>query len=449
VRRTARWLRGSRVTLPQLALISAVSAVVSAMIVVSALGETGPERAVIAALHTRRVIHAVLPAAAPAHTTTSAAAPAVDAPSSPAPAAASPPAASTGSDAASGSGTAAGASSDSTSGTDSSSGSGTSSGNGNSDKQPTKPASHVKHVFVIVLGTPSYSAAFGHGSAASYLNSKLRPQGELLSNYRTLSASPLPDYIAMVSGQAPNHDTTQDCPTYSEFPGSASPAGNGLVPGTGCVYPNTALTVGDQLDSANLPWRAYIEGMTAPCQHPNSGAADNTGTSEYATSHNPFVYFHSLLDLGDCQSDDVPYTRLANALGSAHRTPSYSFISPDVCDSGIGVTCPEGQPGGIAMADGFLKRTVPSILSSPAYRSDGALLILFTAAPGTAATPSRPVRTGALVLSPYTHPGSTDASKYDAYSVLRSIENVFGLPALAKAKTATAFDSKVFSSSRH
>ena len=451
MRRTARWLRGPRVTLPQLALISAVSAVVSAMIVVSALGETGPERAVIAALRTRRVIHAVLPSA-PAHTTAAATAPAADAPSSPARVAASPPATSSPSGTGAGSGSSAStggaAGSDSTSSTDSSSGSGTANSNGNSGKQATKPASHVKHVFVIVLATPSYGAAFGHGSAARYLNSKLRRQGELLSNYRTLSSSPLPEYIAMVSGQAPNHDTTQDCPTYSEFPSSASPAGNGLVPGIGCVYPNTALTIGDQLDSASLQWRAYIEGMTAPCQHPNSGAADNTETSEYATSHNPFVYFHSLLDLGDCQSDDLPYGRLANTLGSAHRTPSYAFISPDVCDSGIDVTCPEGQPGGIAMADSFLKRTVPSILRSPAYRANGALLIVFTAAPDTAAAHGGPVRTGALVLSPYTRPDSTDASKYDAYSVLRSIENVFGLPALARAKTATAFDGKVFSSSR-
>jgi len=303
-------------------------------------------------------------------------------------------------------------------------------------------------VFVIVLATSSYRAAFGHGSDARYLNSKLRRRGELLSNYHTLSSSPLPDYIAMVSGQAPNHDTTQDCPTYSEFPSGAGPAGDGLVPGTGCVYPNTALTIGDQFDSASLPWRAYIEGMNAPCQHPNSGAADNTETSEYATSHNPFVYFHSLLDLGGCQSDDLPYGRLANTLRSAHRTPSYAFISPDLCDSGIDVTCPGGQPGGIAVADSFLRRTVPSILRSPAYRADGALLIVFTAAPGTGAAHGGPVRPGALVLSPYTRPDSTNPGHYDAYSVLRSIEDVFGLPPLARAKTAKAFDGEVFSSSR-
>ena len=27
--------------------------------------------------------------------------------------------------------------------------------------------------------------------------------------------------------------------------------------------------------------------------------------SDYATRHNPFIYFHSLLDLGGCSSNDV------------------------------------------------------------------------------------------------------------------------------------------------
>ena len=48
-----RWrerLRGTRVTLGQLGLVSIVSAVVSVLIVVGALAETGPEKAVVAAL---------------------------------------------------------------------------------------------------------------------------------------------------------------------------------------------------------------------------------------------------------------------------------------------------------------------------------------------------------------------------------------------------------------
>ena len=280
-------------------------------------------------------------------------------------------------------------------------------------------------MFVIVLSTPSYEAAFGHGSAASYLNTELRRQGELLSNYHTLSSSPLPEYIAMVSGQAPNHDTTQDCPTYSEFPGSASPAGNGLVPGTGCVYPNTALTIGDQFDRASSVVASLRRRDDRTVLHPNAGAAD---TRHRRVRHRPqpFVYFHSLLDLGDCQSDDVPYRdRLATHWAQRQRTPSYAFNSPEPCDSGR--TRLPGRPArGHREADSFLKRPCRAILDSPAYRASGALVIVFTAAPGTAAPGSAapgsaapgtgaahggPVRTwSARALSLHPRPDSTDAA---------------------------------------
>ena len=165
-------------------------------------------------------------------------------------------------------------------------------------------------MFVIALSTPSYEAAFGKSSAATYLNSKLRPKGALLTDYHTLGATSMPDYVALISGQRPNKDTTAGCPSYDEFHGGTTPDKQGLVPGDGCIYPNTALTIGDELDSADLPWRAYVEGMTAPCQHPDSGAP-TTATGDYSPTLNPFVFFHSLLDLGDCQSDDLPYSAFA------------------------------------------------------------------------------------------------------------------------------------------
>jgi phosphatidylinositol-3-phosphatase len=454
-----RRLRGVRVTLGQLALVSAASAAVSVLIVVSALGQTGTERAVIAALRTRQVISAPRPAATRQASPPSAVGPVTAAAPTPAPVT---PASSGGSDTGEGGGTAAPAASsdeDDSSGDDaSSSGLGTATSADNSDTTagggtaaggtaPSKPASKVKHVFVIVLAAPSYASAFGHESAAHYLNAELRPKGVLLSEYHTLGTSALPDLLATISGQAPNLDTAAGCPTYSEFPSGASPRANGLVPGAGCIYPDTALTLGDQMDGANLTWRGYIEGMTAPCQHPNSGASDQTADDEYATDHNPFVYFHSLLDLGDCQSDDVPYGRLAGALRSAHRTPNFAFISPDPCDSGDEVTCAAGQPGGIVAADDFLKQSVPGILRSSAYRKSGALLILFTAAPVTGQTADSPVRTGALVLSPFAKAGSTNRRSYDPYSVLRSVEDIFGLSALGRAKSAHPFAAKILAGS--
>jgi hypothetical protein len=485
-------LLARRVSFAQMLLISAASAIVSLVIVVSSMGETGPERAVIAALRAGQVVHAQLPASSSSAGST----PVSDPSSSGAPA--STPNPTTGSGGGGGGGTGG-----SGAGSGDSNGGGGSGGGGSGKAkhaQTPNPATRIKHVFLIVLSTPSYAAAFGHGSEATYLSKTLRRRGELLSGYQTLGSSPLPDLLAMVSGQAPNPDTRAGCSTYSEFASGAAPNSAGQVPGSGCIYPDTAITIGDQLDGADTPWRGYVDGMTKPCQHPDSGATDTSqseqtspggGLDGYATSENPFVYFHSLLDLGDCQSDDLPFDRLATALKTKTRTPGYAFIAPDTCDSGAEATCANGKPGGLSAADAFLRRVVPPILASPAYRANGALLIVFTAggavgatAGGTpptttttttsttatsttatttsatttttttttdgteSATSRGPLRTGALVLSRFTTPGSVDAHRYDPYSVLRSLEDIFGVSALAHAKTAGSFAAKTFSGSK-
>jgi phosphatidylinositol-3-phosphatase len=486
--RTARRARGllerlhrKRVSLPQLLLLSGLSAGVSVLIVVSALGETGAERAVIAALRTAQVIHAPAPSRSDSGGAASISA---DAGAGASASSSSVGAASAaGGGGATGDNSSSGATQSSVASSDSTGASGSSSRGASSAARSTAPASKIKHVFVIAVSTPSYTAAFGHGSAATYLNSTLRPRGALLSQYHALGTASLADDLAMISGQAPNHATESNCPTYSDFAPNATPAKNGLVPGTGCVYPNTALTIADQLSAAALHWQAAVDGMTSACEHPNSGATD-APVNGYDATDNPFVFFHSLLDLGACQSNDLPYTRLAQSLTSARRTANLTLVAPDSCDSGAG-SCPAGQPTGLAAADAFLKRTVPLVLRSPAYRKDGALLIVFNAAPasavpqppassnsltttsttsstatatstttpgatttGTASAPitylPTPIRTGLLVLSRYTKGGTTNANSYDPYSVLRSLEQIFGQSALGKARSARAFATQVF-----
>jgi hypothetical protein len=131
----------------------------------------------------------------------------------------------------------------------------------------------------------------------------------------------------------------------------------------------------------------------------------------------------------------------------------------------------DGKPGGLARANGFLRRRVPKILHSPAYRDRGLLIITFDEAeafgsdadssaccgeragpnvipPNTAGfvTPGPGGgRIGAVLLSPCIKPGSVDRTAYNHYSLLRWVENDFGLPRLgyAGAPGLRAFDSKV------
>lgn len=429
-------LRSIRFTWSQIALIAAASAFATAVIIDANTGSRHLSPSMLAALRERVAVRTVtrtaptpaVAAAAPASSggaESIAAAPAVpSATSSASSLTSTAPTDTSGTDT---SGTV-------TSGTDTT-------GAGTATTPPTATPT-VKHVFVVALTTTGYRAAFGPDSVAHYLNGTLRRRGTLLSGYRTLGGSELPDYLAMVSGQAPNADTRTDCATYAEFPPATTARSDGQVPGAGCVYPNTVLTIADQVTAAGKQWRAYLADMgSTTCMHPDSNAADDgpvTGAgSDYATRHNPFIYFHSLLDLGGCGSNDVELTHLAGALRTARRAPAYAFIAPGLCDEPSAAACPATDPTGLAGEDAFLKQWVPRILASAAYRQDGVLMIVFARAP--AATAAAPIRTGALILSPLAKAGSTVRGTYNPYSVLRSVEDMLGYAPLVHAGSAHSF----------
>ena len=316
---------------------------------------------------------------------------------------------------------------------------------GSPEASPTPPtptgskAGRIKHVFVISLASSGYEATFGSNSQMPYLANTLRPQGELLSGYSLLGDAGAPNEIAAVSGQPPNASTQANCSTYSEFPANAPASKQGVVSGSGCVYPVETLTLADQLSSGGFQWRAYMEGMSGAtgkpenCAHPASGAAEQPAQGGYAARQNPFVYFHSLLDLGACASSDVPLTEFSSDLLKTSSTPNYSFISPNLCDAGVAGQCPAGTPSGAAAADAFLAQWVPKILASPAYKQDGLLMVTFNEANPSGAAASATPQVGALLLSRYVTSGSTDAGAYNPYSLLRSTEDLFGLSHLAEA----------------
>jgi hypothetical protein len=386
------------------------------------------------------------------------------------------------------------------------------------------PPGSINNVLVIDLENESFSNTFGPTSPATYLNQTLVPKGELLNNYYATGHVSLDNYIAQISGQAPTPLTNSDCSGQyvNVAPGTDDPNGStypGQVDGNGCVYPaptattTGAPTIADQLDAVNPPnpvthvasWREYAEdmgndptrdgGTTDPlggtdCAHPTLGGTDKTegaeATDQYATRHNPFMFFHSIIDnSAECNANVVPqgtvtvgtpstfngtqlpdtFTgHLANDLSSTATTPRFGFITPNLCDDGHDGTCAGtnvegGKTGGLVAADLWLKHWMPLILASPAYES-GQMLVVVTfdeggitdttaccneqpgpnwAYPGFSpllgTPPTTPGadpgggRTGALLLnSTHIQPGTVDTTgSYNHYSALRSYEDLLGL----------------------
>src|SRR5437588_3970293 len=233
----------------------------------------------------------------------------------------------------------------------------------------------IRHVFVIVLENESASSTFGPSSQAPYLAKTLTGEGAYVPNYYGIGHASNDNYIAMISGQTPNPTNQGDCLSFSDFePGAIGPDGQAV--GQGCVFPPTVKTIADQLGAAGLRWRDYNESMGADpsreagvCAHPGIHQQDHTqsatATDQYATRHNPFVYFHSIIDDTTlCDTHVVNLDLLPRDLASTANTPNYVFITPDLCSDGHDSTCADPKrPGGYAGIDQFLKQWVPRITS--------------------------------------------------------------------------------------
>ena len=347
---------------------------------------------------------------------------------------------------------------------------------------PTGTLPPIRHVFLIVLENKSFSEAFGPNGAATYLARTLPAQGALLRNYYAVGHWSLDNYIAIVSGQAPNPATQRDCPQTTRFePSGSGPDAEGELSGSGCVYPASVRTLADQLEKARLTWKGYMEDLDvdaardrpATCSVARIGRTDLTeqasGDDEYAAKHDPFVYFHSILDDPmRCAAHVVNLEVLATDLRSVETTPNYSFITPDLCHDGHDPRCTDGAPGGLAGIDGFLRTWVPRITRSPAFRTDGLLVITFDESDGSppdgfdACCGEKPLpgapeapgfqgpgggRVGAVALSPFIRPGTVSRVPYNHYALLRSIEDLFDLGHLGYAggSDLRAFGPDVFS----
>ncbi len=347
---------------------------------------------------------------------------------------------------------------------------------GSSPRSDTGPGAHRKplkpqHVFVILLENQAFGTTFGARSAAPYLARTLASEGALLPNYYAIGHASLPNYVALISGQAPNPDTQLDCPVFSSFQMSQPLLdADGQALGRGCVYPAIVKSLPDQLEARGFTWKAYMEDMgnvptreSATCGHVRIGAADMSFNpapgDKYAAKHDPFVYFHSIIDdQARCDTHVVNLERLTADLSSVQTTANYNFITPNLCNDGHDPQCVDGAPGGMAAANQFLRKWVPLIRAAPAFRQDGLLVITFdetdmTGPEGSSACcGERPLssatrfppglngpgggRVGAVLISPLIKPGSVSQQPYNHYSLLRSVEDFFGLPHLGYAAGA-------------
>jgi phosphatidylinositol-3-phosphatase len=250
------------------------------------------------------------------------------------------------------------------------------------------------HIAVILMENQEYGGVIGSRSAP-FINSLARRYALATGMYAITHPS-LPNYLALTGGSTFGIDS--DC--------------------TGCSVGATSVV--DQLEAAKLSWRAYMEDLPHPCF---TGAS----AGDYAKKHDPFAYYTRIVSNPARCANIVPLTQL----GSDERRgtlPRFIWITPNLCH--------DMHDCSVSTGDQFLAGLVPPLLRS---LGPGGLLFL-TWDEGTSDDGCCRLASGGhivtIVAGPGARPRARLATPSDHYSVLQTIEDLFGLRRLRGAACA-------------
>ena len=259
------------------------------------------------------------------------------------------------------------------------------------------------------------------------------------------------NYVALLAG-----DTfgIHDDDAYYCRAGSTRPLCDGTAAPGYADHTVNVRHLGDQLRAEGLDWRGYYESIPEPGSEAviaSDPAFDNGSrkTALYASKHSGFMNF------ADVQTDPerarriVGFVQLKQDL-DADRLPAFALVVPNQCNDmhglhGAGVPADCDGLNGAALirrgdaANGVLVR---QIMASPAWRSPENMAIVLTFDEGSGktregccgVTPGSVSNFGGghiptLVITNHGPRGVKDDTPYSHYSLLRTLEDAFGIRA--------------------
>jgi hypothetical protein len=247
------------------------------------------------------------------------------------------------------------------------------------------------HVAVIVMENEEYGSIIG-SAQAPFISGLARRYALATAMYATTHPS-LPNYLALTGGST--FGISSDC--------------------TGCVV--RASNLATQLETAGIPWKAYMEGLPHACF---TGAE----SGDYAKKHDPFVYFRSVIDNASQCRRVVPLSELA-ADERAGTLPRFIWITPNLCH--------DMHDCSVSTGDRFLARLIPRLLTALGQRG----LLFLTWDEGSSDAGCCRVAGGGhiatIVAGSGAKPGARLSTPADQYSLLQAVEDLLRLPRLRYA----------------
>lgn len=244
------------------------------------------------------------------------------------------------------------------------------------------------HIVIVIEENHSGSSIIGN-PAAPYMNA-MAGAGAQFSEYYAVTHPSLPNYLAMFSGDTQGV-TSDACPS----PGS----------------PYAAASVGGELISAGKTFVGWSEDLPAV----GSAACSNGG---YQRKHNPWSYFSDVPP-----SSNQPFSAFPSDF---NHLPTVSYVVPNQIH--------DMHDGTIAQADQWLQTNLDAY-AQWATTHNSILIVTWDEDDFAGTNHIATFMTGARVK-----PG-VYTDHYDHYSLLRTIEDLYGITTHAgHATTATAID---------
>jgi hypothetical protein len=273
------------------------------------------------------------------------------------------------------------------------------------------------HSFADVIGNP----------AAPNLNYLARTFG-LASNYFGVSHPSEPNYVALLGGST--FGVSDDNPYY--------------------VNKINAPSLISELDAAGISWKAYLQSLPHAGYQGICYPAKCNGVPDidplYVSKHVGITNFTTSLNAADW-SRQVPVDQLATDL-AANNVPRFSWIIPDECrdmhgdppycvDSGSTFSGASYDPQDqhlVGIGDAYLGRLVNEVTSASFWsHGNNALVVVYDEGDddaGCCGTNPGGGQVAAVVVTNHGPRGLQDSNPYNHYSLLRTIQDSFGIGCL-------------------
>jgi hypothetical protein len=246
--------------------------------------------------------------------------------------------------------------------------------------QTTIPA--PSHIVVVIEENHTYSEIMG-SSQAPYINT-LASEGAVFTHSYGVTHPSEPNYLALFSGST--HGVTND----------------------NCPLTFSSASLESQLHAVGRTFKGYSEEL------PSIGSMMCT-YNEYARKHVPWTDFST-----GKSTDNMPFSNFPSS--NFASLPTVSVVVPDLMD--------DMHDGSIQQGDAWLQQHLLNYVTW-ARNNNSLLIVTFDEDDSTAAN-----HILTLFVGPMVKPGKYTQT-INHYNLLRTIEQMYKLPYLGKAATAT------------